>query len=77
MELKRAIMDIPCTDIPDKSPDVPPIDFCAFGFLKCSLIKRRSATLYILWKDIQKEWARISLHKLQKVLFSGHYSVEM
>ena len=32
---------VPFTDIPIKSPDVSPMDFCAFGLLKSALVKLR------------------------------------
>ena len=70
MEQKTGIKAIPFTDIPTKSPDVSPMDFCAFGLLTFALSKRRPTTLTGLWKAVQEEWDRIPLLTLQKTLLS-------
>lgn len=70
MEQKTGIKAVPFTDIPTKSPDVSPMDFCAFGLLKSALSKRRPKTLTGLWKAVQEEWDRIPLLTLQKALLS-------
>ena len=70
MEQKTLIKTIPFTDIPTKSPDASPMDFCAFGLLKSALSKRPLITLTGLWKAVQEEWDRIPLLTLQKALLS-------
>ncbi|KFM73749.1 Transposable element Tcb1 transposase, partial [Stegodyphus mimosarum] len=69
-EQKTGIKAIPFTDIPTKSLDVLPINFCAFGFLKTALSKRCPQTLIGLWKAVQEEWDRLPLLTLQKALLS-------
>ncbi|GBM00742.1 hypothetical protein AVEN_150909-1 [Araneus ventricosus] len=44
IEQEMGIKTVPFTDIPAKSPDLTPMDFCAFGLLKCALSKRRLTT---------------------------------
>ena len=70
MEQNTGIKAIPFTDIPTKSPDVSPMDFCASGLLKSALSKRRPTTLTGLWKAVQEESDRIPLLTLQKALLS-------
>ena len=54
MERETGIKAIPFTDIPVKSPDVSPMDFCAFGLLKSALAKRRPKTVAGLWKCMEE-----------------------
>ncbi|GBO29915.1 hypothetical protein AVEN_208472-1 [Araneus ventricosus] len=42
--------------IPAKSPDVSPMDYCAFGLLKIALSKRKPTTIDGLWKVVEEEW---------------------
>ena len=44
-ELETGIKCIPFNEIPVKSPDAYPMDFCAFGLLKRALGKRLPSTL--------------------------------
>lgn len=54
-------------EIPVKSPDVSPLDFFGFGFLKQRLFPRRVKTLYGLWKVCKQEWFGISPELVVKV----------
>jgi len=56
---------IPANRIPVKSPDLAPIDFCAFGCLKAALGKRYPKTLHELWKIVNEEWNNLSIAVLR------------
>jgi hypothetical protein len=68
MEVETGIHTIPFHDIPVKSPDASPMDYCGFGLLKRRLGSRRPRTLAGLWKTCQEEWDRIPLPTLQRSL---------
>jgi hypothetical protein len=68
MELETGIRTIPFSDIPVKSPDASPMDFCGFGLLKRGLGNRRPKTLNGLWKVCEEVWNTIPLHILQRSL---------
>ncbi|GBN79457.1 hypothetical protein AVEN_189813-1 [Araneus ventricosus] len=58
------------TDVPTKSSDESPIDFCAFGLLKSTLSERRSTTICSLWKSVLEERDKIPHPMLQKAKLS-------
>lgn len=68
MEQETGIHAIPFTDIPVKSPDAAPMDFCAFGLLKRALGGRRPRTIAGLWKVCQEEWLKLDMVVLRKSL---------
>jgi hypothetical protein len=68
MATETGIRAIPYSDIPVKSPDASPMDFCGFGLLKRALGRRRPRTIDGLWKACQQEWDAIPLASLQKSL---------
>jgi hypothetical protein len=68
MEETTGIRSIPFEDIPVKSPDASPMDFCGFGLLKRALGRRRPRTVEGLWKACQQEWMNIDLAVLQRSL---------
>jgi len=68
MQDETGIHSIPFDDIPVKSPDASPMDFCAFGLLKRALGSRRPRTLSGLWKICQEEWLRIDIGVLRASL---------
>ncbi|KFM73915.1 hypothetical protein X975_19894, partial [Stegodyphus mimosarum] len=70
IEQKTGIEAIPFIDISTKSPDVSPMNFCAFGLLKTALSKRCPKTLTGLWKAVPEKLNRIPLLTLPKVLLS-------
>lgn len=55
------------TDIPVKSPDVSPMDFFGFGYLKRRIFRRRAKTEKGLWKIMRKEWDSIDRKLVDKV----------
>ena len=55
MEQESEIKTTHFADIPDKTPDVSPMHFCAFGLLKSALSKHRPTTLLRFWKAVQGE----------------------
>lgn len=57
-------------DIPTKSPDISPMDFFAFGYLKQLLFKRKAATVKGLWKVLNDEWQKITPEMCSKVFQS-------
>lgn len=70
MRNETGIEAIPFKCIPPKSPDVSPMDYCAFGLLKQALYKRHPKTLDGLWKIVVEEWNKINLDILRKALLS-------
>lgn len=68
MEKETGIHAIPYSEIPVKSPDASPMDFCGFGLLKRALGNRRPKTVDGLWKVCIDEWARIDPAVLQRSL---------
>ncbi|GBN91889.1 hypothetical protein AVEN_77143-1 [Araneus ventricosus] len=70
MKTDAGIPYIPFQHIPAKSPDVSPMDYCAFGPLKRSLFKRILTTIDGLWKVVEEEWKSIPLEILRKALLS-------
>jgi len=67
---ETGISFIPFSDIPAKSPDLAPMDFCAFGLLKSALRNRRPNTLDGLWKVVNECWADIDINILRRSLIS-------
>jgi hypothetical protein len=72
-KISTGISYIPFSDIPAKSPDISPMDFCGFGLLKQALRKRKPTTLDGLWKACKQCWEEIPLQTLQKSLISWKY----
>lgn len=68
MEEETGIRAIPFEDIPVKSPDASPMDFCGFGLLKSGLSSRRPITIDGLWKATKEVWSKIDLAVLQSSL---------
>ncbi|GBM73022.1 hypothetical protein AVEN_66234-1 [Araneus ventricosus] len=56
--------------IPEKSPDVSPMDYCSVGLLKRALSKRKPTKIDELWKVVEEEWKSIPLEILRKALLS-------
>jgi [histone H3]-lysine36 N-dimethyltransferase SETMAR len=57
-------------EIPVKSPDISPMDFFGFGFLKQKLFQRRATTLNGVWKSLNEEWNKVTPEKAQEVFSS-------
>ena len=72
-QIETGISFIPFSDIPTKSPDLSPMDFCGFGLLKQALRTRKPTTLDGLWKTCQQCWQEIPMDTLQKSLLSWKY----
>lgn len=64
---KLGINYIKNNEIPTKSPDISPLDFYGFGFLKQRLKNRRPRSIEGLWKAAKEEWSRISVQDVTKV----------
>jgi hypothetical protein len=77
MQIETGIKSIPFKHIPAKSPDVAPMDYCAFGLLKQGLYKRRPKTLAGLWKAVEEEWNKIPIFVLRKALLSWKTRCQM
>jgi histone-lysine N-methyltransferase SETMAR len=58
------------SDIPVKSPDLSPMDFFGFGYLKQQLFKRKATTLNGVWKAMQEEWNKITPLMVRNVMNS-------
>ena len=64
----RTAMDyIVNEDIPTKSPDISPLDFYGFGYLKQRLFHRRATTENGLWKVLNDVWNTITVADIKKV----------
>ncbi|GBN79439.1 hypothetical protein AVEN_138680-1 [Araneus ventricosus] len=61
MKTDTGIAFIPFQHFPGKSPDVSPMDYCAFGLLKRVLSERKPTTIHGFWKVLEEEWKSISL----------------
>lgn len=57
-------------DIVVKGPDVSPLDFYGFGYLKQRLSKRRPRTLNGIWKVLNQEWNKITPLEISRVFAS-------
>lgn len=57
-------------DIPVKGPDISPLDFFGFGFLKQKAKKCKATTLDGLWRFWQKTWSGIDAQKCLQVFRS-------
>lgn len=68
LQEETQIRAIPFTDIPVKSPDASPLDFCGFGLLKKGLGSRRPRTVEGLWKACREVWSGISQSSLRRSL---------
>ncbi|GBN89118.1 hypothetical protein AVEN_78869-1 [Araneus ventricosus] len=68
MKTHTVIAYIPFQHSPAKSPDVSPMDYCAFGLLKRALSKRKPTTIDGLWKVVEEEWKSMPLEILRKAL---------
>jgi len=55
-------------DIPVKSPDLSPMDFFGFGFLKQRLFKKKATTIKGLWKAVQEEWSKVTPQMVSNVM---------
>lgn len=55
------------SDIPIKSPDISPMDFFGFGYLKQRLFHRKARTLDGLWKVVKDEWSKLQPEKCAEV----------
>ena len=64
-ESETGIKCIPFDEIPVKSSDASPIDFCVVGLLKQALGKQHPKTLNGLWKTFQEEWSKIDMTVLR------------
>lgn len=54
-------------NIPVKSPDISPMDFFGFGFLKQAMFHRKAKSLTGLWKALQEEWDKVTPEKCAQV----------
>ncbi|GBN23068.1 hypothetical protein AVEN_233990-1 [Araneus ventricosus] len=70
MKTDTGIAFIPFQHIPSKSPDISPMDYCAFGLFKRALSKRKPTTIDELWKVVEEERKSITLEILRKALLS-------
>ena len=67
LRLRTGINYIAKENIPVKSPDISPMDFFGFGFLKQALFRRKARTLNGLWKAVEEEWAKVTPEKCTEV----------
>lgn len=64
---KYGITIIENKDIPVKSPDIAPLDFFGFGYLKSSLFHYKSTSKIGLWKNAKEVWSGITSETIIKV----------
>ncbi|GBO46880.1 hypothetical protein AVEN_39946-1 [Araneus ventricosus] len=70
MKTDTGIAHIPFQYIPTKSPDISPMDYCAFGLVKIVFSKPKPTTIDGLWKVVEEEWKSVPLEILRKALLS-------
>lgn len=70
LKAKLGITIMQKRDIPVKSPDVSPLDFFGFGFLKRQLFQRKPKTQDGVWKVLREEWSRIDQNLITKTFNS-------
>jgi len=58
------------SEIPVKSPDLSPMDFFGFGYLKQRLFNRHASTIEGLWKVVQEEWNQVTQKMVTNVMNS-------
>jgi len=58
------------SEIPVKSPDISPMDFFGFGFMKQRLFSRKPKTLEGLWKVIKEDWSKVTPQMVLNVMKS-------
>jgi len=58
------------SEIPVKSPDISPIDFFGFGYLKQRLFSKKPRTLEGLWKVAIEDWFSKTQFMVQRVMKS-------
>ncbi|KAJ9601450.1 hypothetical protein L9F63_000398 [Diploptera punctata] len=66
MEQETGIHAIPFSNIPVKSPDASPMEFCAFGLFKRALGNRRPRTIDTVWKACKEERELLDMAMLRK-----------
>ena len=67
LEKKLGIRLLKNSQIPVKSPDMSPLTFFGFGYLKSQLFRRKSKTEGGLWKVMKHEWSKIDLAIVTRV----------
>jgi len=70
VENRLGVKIIKNSDIPVKSPDVSPLDFFGFGYLKRRIFRRRPKTMGGVWKLLQEEWSKIDQNLIDKTFAS-------
>jgi hypothetical protein len=70
LKTKLGVTIIPNSLIPVKSPDVSPLDFFGFGYLKRRLFRRRPKTMKGVWNILKKEWTTINQPLIDKTFNS-------
>ncbi|GBO14483.1 hypothetical protein AVEN_94971-1 [Araneus ventricosus] len=70
MKTDTGIAFIPFQHIPSKSPDISPMDYCAFGLFKRALSKRKPTTIDGLRKVVEEGWNSIPMEILRTALLS-------
>ena len=70
LQARLGISIMKSPDIPVKSPDVSPLDFFGFGYLKRKLFQRRPTTEKGVWKVLQKEWRKVDRLAISRVYSS-------
>jgi hypothetical protein len=66
----KSRLGIRIMEIPVKSPDLTPMDFFGFGFLKQRLFNRKASTINGVWKLVQEEWNKITPMMVPNVMNS-------
>lgn len=70
LKSRLGITIMPNSHIPVKSPDLSPMDFFGFGYLKQRLFKRKVTTINGLWKVLNDEWNKIPQIMVSNVIKS-------
>lgn len=67
LKARLGITIIQNREIPIKSPDVSPMDFFGFGYLKRKIFLRRPRTFLGVWKVLQDEWCKVDVALVKSV----------
>ena len=77
MKTELGISYIDKEDIPVKTPDVSPLDFFGFGYLKRRLGKIKARSLDGIWKINQEEWSKIDIRMIEETFLSWKRRLRM
>ncbi len=67
LRLRTGMNYIAKENIPVKSPDISPMDFFGFGYLKQAQFHQKARMLNGFWKAVEEEWVKVTPEKFTEV----------